>query len=241
MRAAAVLAALAALAGPAAVEAAAALYSYTDASGVTHFTNVPSDERYREVPGSAAPKPAQAPPRAGGGGGNFEDDIERLSAAHGVDRDLVKAVVKAESNFNPGAVSRAGALGLMQLMPETARLRSVSDPFDPLQNLDGGIRHLKHLLETFGDTRLALAAYNAGENAVRRHNGVPPFAETRSYVATVLSHYGRYSGGAPTAAVVTATPAPQIHTFVNDEGVRVFTNVPWKYLGSPSWKRERAQ
>jgi soluble lytic murein transglycosylase-like protein len=162
-----------------------------------------------------------------------------------VDSALVKAVIKAESNYDNRAISRAGAQGLMQLMPATSRLRNVDNPFNPGQNIDGGVRHLKYLLRTFdGDTKLALAAYNAGENAVRKYNGVPPFPETKNYVSTVLSLYGRYSGLVPGASVDsggTATQTAQIQTFVNAEGTQVFTNVPWKYLEAPGWQRERSR
>jgi soluble lytic murein transglycosylase-like protein len=221
--------------------AAATLYSFVDESGVTHYTNVPSDSRYRKVPGSA---PA-APARAGvGPAERYETEIARCADDHGVDSALVKAVIKAESNFDNRAISRAGAQGLMQLMPETARLRNVDNPFNPSQNIDGGVRHLKHLLTTFGDTKLALAAYNAGENAVRRYNGVPPFPETENYVSTVLSHYGRYSGLGPGGETDDqaggAAPAAQIQTFVNADGTRVFTNVPWRYLEAPEWRQERS-
>jgi soluble lytic murein transglycosylase len=229
-------AALAAVAAP----ARAAIYSFTDEKGVVHFSNVPNDPRFRQVPGSAPPPPPAAAPGAGGGETSYAEEIERSCASHGVDSALVKAVIKAESNFNPAAVSRAGAQGLMQLMPETARRRNVENPFDPAANIDGGVRHLKEMLDTFGDTRLALAAYNAGENAVRKYRGVPPYAETRSYVETVLGHYGRFATAPAAPASAAARPAqPQIASFVNDEGVRVFTNTPWKYLESPQWRRER--
>jgi soluble lytic murein transglycosylase-like protein len=162
-----------------------------------------------------------------------------------VDSALVKAVIKTESNNDNRAISRAGAQGLMQLMPSTAKLRNVDNPFNPAQNIDGGVRHLKHLLSTFnGDTRLALAAYNAGENAVRKYNNsVPPYPETKDYVSKVLSHYGRYSGLVPAAGADSAPTAPtaQIQSFVNAEGTRVFTNVPWKYLDAPGWQREHAR
>jgi soluble lytic murein transglycosylase-like protein len=234
---------LCALAAP----AGATLYSFVDEDGVTHYTNLPSDPRFRKVPGSAPPAPGQS--RAAGdpvAADKYEAEIARCADTHGVDSALVKAVIKAESNYDNRAISRAGAQGLMQLMPETARLRNVDNPFNPTQNIEGGVRHLKHLLSTFGDTKLALAAYNAGENAVRRYNGVPPFPETRNYVTTVLSHYGRYSGLAPAGAAGAPTAAPQaqtaqIHCFVNEEGTRVFTNAPWRYLEAPGWRRERAQ
>ena len=173
----------------------------------------------------------------------YEAEIARCADDHGVDSALVKAVIKAESNYDNRAISRAGAQGLMQLMPATARLRNVDNPFNPAQNIDGGVRHLKYLLSTFnGDTKLALAAYNAGENAVRKYNdSVPPYPETKNYVSTVLSHYGRYSGLVPGAGAAAGAATPQtaqIQSFVNAEGTRVFTNVPWKYLEAPGWQPE---
>jgi soluble lytic murein transglycosylase-like protein len=163
-----------------------------------------------------------------------------------VDSALVKAVIKAESNYDNRAISRAGAQGLMQLMPATAKLRDVDNPFNPQQNIDGGVRHLKYLLSTFnGDKKLALAAYNAGENAVRKYNNeVPPFPETENYVSTVLSHYGRYSGlvpGTDADSGGSATRTARIQSFVNAEGTLVFTNVPWKYLEAPGWQRENTR
>lgn len=112
--------------------------------------------------------------------------VEHLAAAYGVDARLVHAVVAAESGYQPAAVSRKGAMGLMQLMPATARQYAVADPFDPRANLEAGIQHLKKLLDRF-ELPLALAAYNAGEQAVERFGGIPPYRETRAYVAQVLS------------------------------------------------------
>ena len=118
--------------------------------------------------------------------------IEEISQRHGVDQDLVNAVVRQESGFNPGARSKAGASGLMQLMPGTAKTLGVNDTRDPVQNLEGGVRHLKNLLTHYnGNIPLALAAYNAGMGAVSKYGGVPPYTETRNYVRNILSQYLR--------------------------------------------------
>ena len=119
----------------------------------------------------------------------FAELIEPLAVQHGVHPGLVRAVVEVESNYEPAARSRKGAMGLMQLMPATARRYALANPYDPRGNLDAGIRHLRSLLDRY-DLRLALAAYNAGEGAVRRYGGVPPFAETRGYVSRVLQRAG---------------------------------------------------
>jgi soluble lytic murein transglycosylase-like protein len=121
--------------------------------------------------------------------------IDEAAARHGVDSNLVRAVIKVESNFNPNAVSRKGAMGLMQLMPQTARQLNVTNPFDPEQNVDAGVRHLKKLMESYGgNVQLSLAAYNAGAGAVARSAGVPHFAETRNYVKRITQLYSGEEG-----------------------------------------------
>ncbi|MCE7871925.1 lytic transglycosylase domain-containing protein [bacterium CPR1] len=126
-------------------------------------------------------------------GGEIEQDlsavIESEAARHGLDPRLVELVIRHESNFDPYAHSPAGAQGLMQLMPETAAALGVSDPFDPAQNVAGGTSYLAAQIERFGDVRLALAAYNAGPGAVLQHGGVPPYAETQNYVASIWRDY----------------------------------------------------
>jgi len=123
-------------------------------------------------------------------GGDLRDLAAAVARRHGLDPDLVMAVVSVESGFRPQAVSPKGAQGLMQLMPKTASSLGVTDAFDPAQNLDGGTRHLGQLLTLYGgDLTRALAAYNAGEGAVHRHGGVPPYRETRAYVKRVLERY----------------------------------------------------
>jgi soluble lytic murein transglycosylase-like protein len=127
--------------------------------------------------------------------------IEKAAARHNVDANLVRSVIKVESNFNPNAVSRKGAMGLMQLMPQTARQLNVKNPFDPQQNVDAGVRHLKKLLESYGgDVKLTLAAYNAGSGAVARSAGIPRFTETQNYVRRITNLY--YGGSEPGTHII---------------------------------------
>src|ERR1700685_1724579 len=134
-------------------------------------------------------------------GADIDSAIEQAAARHNVDPNLVRAVVKVESNFNPNALSRKGAMGLMQLMPSTARQLNVKNPFDPEQNVDAGVRHLKQLLESYGgDIKLTLAAYNAGAGAVARSSGVPHYAETQNYVRRITKLYNSGSNVGPVAS-----------------------------------------
>ena len=143
------------------------------------FAKVVAVEALAESPTAARPRlPASTVRRL----------VDRVAARVGLDAKLAHAVVRTESNYEPLAISPKGAMGLMQLMPATARQYALADPYDPKANLEAGIRHLKTLLDRF-DVPLALAAYNAGEAAVRRYGGIPPFPETRSYVSRILSRW----------------------------------------------------
>ena len=165
------------------------IYVYRDARGVMHFTNVPTKPVYRPF------QLLRPYLRSLGGRESAEfDRLIRESCQHyGVEFALVKAVIKAESAFDPLALSRAGARGLMQLMPDTAALHGVEDVHDPRGNIDGGVRHLRFLLDRFrGNLTLTLAAYNAGPEVVARYNGVPPYGETQEYVQRVLQYRESY-------------------------------------------------
>lgn len=167
--------------------AGAELYQFIDRDGTAHLTNVPTDPRYKRIDlesGKIRPRLSQH---------ELNRTIARYSRKHGIHPALLRAVIKAESDFNPSAVSKAGALGLMQLMPETAMSLQVRDPFDPEQNIRGGATYLRRLLDRFqGNLPLALAAYNAGESVVNRYMALPPIRETRRYVARVLRYYRNY-------------------------------------------------
>ena len=148
--------------------------------------------------------------------------IVQAASRHNVDPNLVRSVVKVESNYNPNAVSRKGAMGLMQLMPGTARSLNVTNPFDPAQNVDAGVRHLKRLLESYGgNVSLSLAAYNAGSAAVARSAGVPHFAETRNYVRRITN---LYYGGAPGSFVIGNPVHDPVRVQRDDRGVLYISN-----------------
>lgn len=153
---------------------------------------------------------------------DIDKAINEAALKHNVDPNLVRALIKVESNFNASAVSRKGAMGLMQLMPQTARTLRVDNPFDPRQNVDAGVRHLKELLTNYnGDVPLSLAAYNAGQGAVARNNGIPPYRETKNYVKRITELY--FNGTEPGSRVFAAKAAP-IRVSRNTNGVIRISN-----------------
>lgn len=181
-----------------AAPASADFYMYKDKSGVLKFTNAPSTPEYSffmaEVPHLLRLKGFRDPTRAK----KYDPLIASAADRYKIDRSLIKAVIRAESDFLPHATSPKGAQGLMQLMPATARLHGVLRAYDPEDNVEGGVRHLRQLLDRYGgNVRLALAAYNAGSGAVDKHGGVPPYPETWQYLERVMrfrEHYDRQGG-----------------------------------------------
>ena len=168
-----------------------AIYTYVDEGGTSHFTNIiPHGKKFRVV---ISDRLKYVVSRVFNNRINttYDGIIERHAQFHGIDPHLIKAVMKAESNFNPNAMSHKGAQGLMQLMPDTARLMKVDDPWNPEENIRGGTKYLKYLEETFGgNLDLVLAAYNAGPARVKEYNmNIPPYDETRTYVQRVKSYY----------------------------------------------------
>lgn len=164
--------------------AEADIYQYVDTKGTITLTNVPNDARYHKIL-TEIPRP-----RTFISEGDLAPVIARHSRTHRLHPALIRAVIKAESDFDPMAVSRAGAIGLMQLMPQTAVHLDVHDLYNPDQNIGGGTKYLRQLLDRFnGNLPLALAAYNAGETVVERYHTLPPFEETRQYVKKVLRFY----------------------------------------------------
>jgi soluble lytic murein transglycosylase-like protein len=169
------------------VSAQAEVYRYVDSNGVWHFSSVATDRRYAAI---NRRRPIRVAPTVD----TYDPLIVSAARAHGLPPALVKAVVVAESAFNPVAVSHKGAMGLMQLMPMTAQEMGVREPFQAASNLHGGSRYLRKMHDRYGSWNHALAACNAGPTAVDRYRGIPPFPETRTYVKRVLTYYRQFHG-----------------------------------------------
>jgi soluble lytic murein transglycosylase len=165
------------------------IYRYIDEDGVMHFTNAPTSSKHRyKVFIKERPRRTSRHSST-----RYDHIISDASKRYGVDSRLIKAIIRAESDFNPRAVSRKGAKGLMQIMPENFRLLKISDPYDPRQSIMGGARYFKELYQRYqGRLSLSLAAYNAGPTAVDRYKTIPPYQETEQYVERVLKFYYQY-------------------------------------------------
>lgn len=197
-------------AGPARSE----VYQFVDALGVMHFSNVPTDPRYRHIQNQDPV--AQLRPQ------DLRQTILSASRRYRVDPALVKAVIKVESDFDSQAVSNAGAMGLMQLMPATASGLEVQNPFNPAENISGGVKHLSSLLSRFnGDLTLALAAYHAGAKRVEAYGHVPPIEKTHRYIRKVMAAYKTYRGDEPTRKT--------IYKVISPTGPVIYTNIPEQY------------
>jgi hypothetical protein len=206
--------ALAALGAPASAD----IYQYTDADGVVHFANTPPAGGGAKVvvrgsggtPGARPLGPIVPPQdRDPARFTRYDEWIRQAAALYQIPEALVRAVIKVESDYDPRAVSSSGARGLMQLMPETAERMQVKDAHDPRENIFGGVRLLRILANSFnGDLQLTVAAYNAGPDAVMKHGGIPPYAQTRDYVVKVVGYYKRYRTTADVVEASLAPPAP---------------------------------
>jgi len=180
------------------------IFQYTDDNGVIHFSNVGvgNNKKYKKLKSTvkeeqhhrATPPRSSAPSRTPLSSSNYPsayaDIINTACSRHGVDPALVHAIVKVESDFNPYALSRKGAMGLMQLMPQTAVVMNVGNSFNPHENVDGGVKYLRYLMDRYeGNLPLALAAYNSGETAVKKWGTIPPYPETQNYVQRIMKIY----------------------------------------------------
>ncbi|MGC9141931.1 MAG: lytic transglycosylase domain-containing protein [Caldimicrobium sp.] len=169
------------------------IYVYEDPeTGEKYYSNIPLNEKfkvYMTLPLRKTSFKRKEDINYSAFLASYEKVFEEVARKYDLDPVLLKAIAKVESNFNPRAVSPKGAMGIMQLIPSTARLVGVLDPFDPVENIHGGARYLKMLLQEFGDLTLSLAAYNAGPEAVKQYKGIPPFPETINYVKNVLEYY----------------------------------------------------
>jgi soluble lytic murein transglycosylase len=213
------------------------IYTFVDKNGVVHFTNTPPKSGYKKIiteetskaDSSTLKKRKQLIPY------DYEKIIHTKSLKYDLDPSLVSAIIKAESNWDPDAVSNKGAMGLMQLMPSTASDLKVDDPYDPEENIEGGTKYLRLLIDLFeGNLRLALAAYNAGPAKVLKYGGIPPYKETISYVKKVNLYYNK-DISIPTYVTKKTKNLGnnKFYKFVDKDGTLIFTNTPLRYSSRP--------
>ena len=181
------------------------IYKFVDDEGIMHFTNIPNGKDYKKI--MSTPKQSSA--------NSYDQIIQMKSIKYDIEPSIIKALISAESDWDVNAVSRKGAMGLMQLMPSTAEDMQIQNPFDPEQNIEAGTKYLRLLLNRFsGDLELAVAAYNAGPSTVEKYGGIPSFPETRKFVKNVISDHNNKSNSRPS----------RIYKFTYDDGTVVYTN-----------------
>ena len=215
------------------------VYKYVDESGVVCYTDAPMGKKtvkvLKEQQSAAKPMKADDGAASFARSRDYSGYVQQAAAKYEIEPDLIHAVIKTESNGNQRAVSRKGAMGLMQLMPSTAYDMNVVNPFNPEENIEGGTKYLKQLLEKFnGDLTLALAAYNAGPKTVEKYGNVPPISETRQYVKKIIALFkGKSSYSfSDSANQVAAAPEPvRIYKVVLDDGTILFTNSSYTKTG----------
>ncbi len=199
---------------------AQALYSYVDESGVQVFTNIAPIKQVQDLKITGA-VPSQTPPVPDSKSASIDSIIEKYASDYRLDPSLIRSIIAQESGFNPKAVSSKGARGLMQLMPATAQRLGVNNSFDPEQNIRGGVKHFRFLMDSFNNNLdLSLAAYNAGENLVQRLGRVPEIKETKDYVQSITKRYGKKGILAP------IDEKPAMFRFLDEAGVLHLTNIP---------------
>jgi hypothetical protein len=201
-----------------------ARYSYTDEDGDPVFTNIAPTRPVANLKIAGSPAPQPAPAGTAQKTAKFDPIIEKYATDYQLDPSLIRSIIATESGFDPKAISPKGARGLMQLMPATAARLGVKNSFDPEQNIQGGVKHFRFLMDNFNnDIELSLAAYNAGENLVQRLGKVPAIKETREYVQSVTKRYGRMEMDSQTQELPEYRP---IYRFVDESGVLHLTNIP---------------
>jgi soluble lytic murein transglycosylase-like protein len=199
-------------------------YSYIDEDGVQNFTNVAPVRPVYDLIVTGTPDPPASQPQASPESRKFDSLIEKYSSENRLDPSLIRSIIAQESGFNPKAVSPKGARGLMQLMPETAASLGVKNSFDPEQNIQGGVKHFRFLMDNFNNNlELSLAAYNAGQNLVQRLGRVPAIKETKDYVQSITKKYGKREA---TTQALELPERYQTFRYVDESGILHLTNIP---------------